>query len=178
MESWTTLIGKHTIYQRYNTDSKFVDIAHCKASKSVLLVVENAILIRYYFQTAKTRALNESIDGPTARPADNPPNSDGLGVHNRTIHELTVRVHWQPGLPIWQRFSLDRDTDAKWLSTTIANTTYGQSSCTIDSLQIWTEWRPSSRNPYQHPSVYNRKYPSLWMPICQWSANKPPSMIR
>jgi hypothetical protein len=42
------LIGKNTIYQRWNTDSKFINNASCKASKNVLLDVENAILIWYY----------------------------------------------------------------------------------------------------------------------------------
>ena len=47
-ELLTTLIGENTIYQRWNTDSKFVDIASSNACKTLLLVVENAILIRYY----------------------------------------------------------------------------------------------------------------------------------
>jgi len=44
----TTLIAKNTIYQKSNTDSELIDIANCKTCKSALLVVENAILIRYY----------------------------------------------------------------------------------------------------------------------------------
>jgi len=47
-ELLTTIIGKNTIYQRKNTDSKLIYIASCKAYKNVLLVVENAILTRYY----------------------------------------------------------------------------------------------------------------------------------
>jgi len=43
-----TVLGKNTIYQRLNTDSKLIDIASCKACKNILLVVENTILIRYY----------------------------------------------------------------------------------------------------------------------------------
>ena len=45
-----------------------------------MLVAENAILITYYQHTANTTALHESIDEPTGRPADNPPNEDRLGV--------------------------------------------------------------------------------------------------
>jgi len=44
----TALPGKTTIYRRWNTDTKFIDIANCSPSKSTLLVAENAILIRYY----------------------------------------------------------------------------------------------------------------------------------
>ena len=47
-ELLTTIIGKNTIYQRYNTDSKLIYIASCKTYKNIILVVENAILIRYY----------------------------------------------------------------------------------------------------------------------------------
>jgi hypothetical protein len=38
-------------------------IASCNAWKDILLVVENMILIRYYQQTSKTKALYKSIDG-------------------------------------------------------------------------------------------------------------------
>jgi len=48
MELLTALIGKNTIYQTLNTDFKIIDIASCKACKNISLVVENAILIRYY----------------------------------------------------------------------------------------------------------------------------------
>jgi len=80
-ELLTAIIGKNTIYQTYNTDTKSINIASCKAYKNTSLVVENAILIRYNSQTPKTRALFESIDGPTGRPADNPPISEGMGVY-------------------------------------------------------------------------------------------------
>jgi len=42
--------------------------------ENIILVIENAILGKYYSQPAKTRAVYESIDGP----ADNLPNLDGL----------------------------------------------------------------------------------------------------
>jgi hypothetical protein len=52
-ELLTGLIGKNTIYQRYYTDSKLLDMANCKTCTNILLVVENAILMRYYSQTVK-----------------------------------------------------------------------------------------------------------------------------
>jgi len=120
----TALLGKNTIYWRWNTDTKLLDIANCSTSKSILLVGENAILIRYYWHTANSRAVYEFIDCPAGRPADNPPNSDGLGVYHGTIPEWAVWVYWRPGPPIWQRFDLDPDLDLKWQSGTIANTTH------------------------------------------------------
>jgi len=107
----TTLLGNNTIYRRWNTDTKLIDIANCSTSKSTFLVAENVILIRYYYHTANTRALYEYIDGPTGRPADNPPNWDGLGVHHGTVPEWAVQVYWQPRPPICQWFSLDPDPD-------------------------------------------------------------------
>ena len=62
------------------------------------MVVENAILIRYYQHTPKQRALIESTDGPTGRPADNQPYSDWLGVYHGTIPKLTVRIIDNPDL--------------------------------------------------------------------------------
>jgi len=44
----TTLLGKNSIYRRWNTDTKSIDITHSSTSNSTLLVAENAILIRYY----------------------------------------------------------------------------------------------------------------------------------
>jgi len=62
------------------------------------------------------------MDGPAGRPADNLPNSDWLVVYYWTVPELTVRVYWQAGSPIWQLFCSDPDLDPKWDSGTIANT--------------------------------------------------------
>ena len=67
----------------------------------------------FNYPTAKIRTLYKSTDGPTGRPADNPPIPDGLGDFHRTVPELTVRVCRQPGLPIWQRFGSDQDPDPK-----------------------------------------------------------------
>jgi len=66
------------------------------------------------------------MDGPAGRASDNPPNSDGLGVYHRTVPELTVSVYWQPGPPIWQRFSSGPHPDPKWRSGTVAITTRQQ----------------------------------------------------
>jgi hypothetical protein len=58
-----------------------------------LLVALNMILIRFYQQTANSRAWYESIDGPAGRPADNPPNFEGLGVFHGTVPEWAVQVY-------------------------------------------------------------------------------------
>jgi hypothetical protein len=130
IELLTTVIPNTITYNRKNTDSKLIDITSCTACKHVLLVVENTILIRYYWQTAKTRALCESIDGPAGRPTDNPPNSDWLGVYHRTVPKLMFWVNWQPRRPISQRFGSDTDTDPKWWSRTVGNTVHRTSSKT------------------------------------------------
>jgi hypothetical protein len=121
-ELLTSLFGKNPIHPWWNIDWILNDIANCKACKNVLLVVENPILISHYEQTAKTRALFESIDGPAGQPTDNLPNSYGLGVSRRTVPELTVQVNWRPGPPIWPLFGWDPDLDMKWRSGTVANT--------------------------------------------------------
>ena len=77
-EPLTALIAKNTTCQKMNKDSKIIDIAKCRTCKNNLLAVEYTIIIGHYYQTAKTRAIYESIDGP----ADNPPNSDKLGNFN------------------------------------------------------------------------------------------------
>ena len=102
-------IGKNTIYSRWNTDTKLIDIANCSTSKSALLVAENAILIRYYQHTSNTRALYDSMDGPAGRLADNPPISDWLGVYHGILPKWAVRVTWWPGPPTWQLFGFDLD---------------------------------------------------------------------
>jgi len=46
-ELLTALLGKTATYQRKHTDSKLINIANCQTWKDILLVAENAILIRY-----------------------------------------------------------------------------------------------------------------------------------
>ena len=46
-ELLTTFIGRNTMYNSKNTDSKLIKIASCRACRHVLLVVENTILVRY-----------------------------------------------------------------------------------------------------------------------------------
>jgi hypothetical protein len=123
---FTTLVGKNTIYRMCNADTKLIDIAMCSRSNSTLMVSENVSLIRYYKHSANTTALYESIDGPAGRPADNPPNSDGLGDYHGTVPEWAVCICWRPRAPIWQQFSLDLNLDPKWRSGTSADSIYKQ----------------------------------------------------
>jgi len=103
-------------------DIKITDIANCKTSKNSLLATEYPILIIYYYQTAKTRALYESSDEPARQPANNLPYSDGLRDCHWTVPESRVQVHWRPGRPIWQRFGSNEDMDLKRRSGMVANT--------------------------------------------------------
>jgi hypothetical protein len=88
----TTLIIQNTKHNRKNIHFKILNITTCKAFTKGLLDVEQAVLIKYYYQTAKAKALYESTDGPAGQPADKPPNSYGLGDFHRTVPELTVPV--------------------------------------------------------------------------------------
>jgi len=130
-ELLTALIGNNTIYHKNNTDSKLNNIANCKTCKNTLLVAESTILIRYYYQTAKTRVLCESIDGPTWRSTDNPPKSEILDYIHQTVAELTVLDYWQPGLPNWPWFGLDwdPDPDRRWRSRTVTLTAHECNTC-------------------------------------------------
>jgi len=119
-EQLTTSIAKNATDRRQNTYSKMINVADCKTSKKRSLAVKYLILTMFNYPTAKTRTLYKSTDGPAGRPADNPPNPDGLGDLHRDVLELTVQVCWQPEPPIWQRFGSDPDPDPKWRSGTIA----------------------------------------------------------
>jgi len=118
----TTSLAKNATGRRQNTYSKIINVADCKTSKKRSLAVKYLILIMFNYPTAKPRTLYKSTDGPAGQPADNPPNPDGLGHLHRTVPELTVRVCWQPGPPIWEWFGFDPDPDPKWRSGTVANT--------------------------------------------------------
>jgi hypothetical protein len=121
-ELLTAPLAKNATDRRQNTYSKIINVADCKTSKKRSLAVKYLILIMFNYPTAKTRTLYKSTDGPAGRPADNPPNPDGLGDWHRNVPELTVRVCWQPGPPICQRFGYDPDPDPMWRAGTVANT--------------------------------------------------------
>jgi hypothetical protein len=87
-ELLNTFIGKNMKYYRKRLDFKIINIVNCRTFKKGLLAVDYAILIRCYYQTAKTRELYESTDGPTGQPTDNQPNSDGLG----DFHQLYANL--------------------------------------------------------------------------------------
>jgi len=92
-ELLTASMAQYAMYRRQNTYSKIINVADCKTSKKILLAAEYLVLIIYNYPTAKTRTLYKSTDGPAGRPADNPPNSDGLEHWHRTVPELTVRLY-------------------------------------------------------------------------------------
>jgi len=64
-EVLTPMLGKNTIYQTKNPDSKIIDLANCKTSKKRLFLPQYVILRRYYYHIATTSVLYESVDGPT-----------------------------------------------------------------------------------------------------------------
>jgi hypothetical protein len=92
-ELLTASMAKYVTYGRKNSYSKIINVADCKTSKKSLLAAEYLIIIMFNYPTAKTRTLYKSTDGPAGRPADNPPNPDGLGDLHRSVPELTVRVY-------------------------------------------------------------------------------------
>jgi len=130
-----TSIGKNTLCPRIITDSKLIEIANCKTCQNILLVVEYVILWRYYSETAKTRAIYESIDEPAMCLADDPPNSGGLGDIHWTIPEWKMQVYWQPWHPIWQRFGFEPYPDPKWMFGTVANSVNNSSTWQIGLIQ-------------------------------------------
>jgi len=113
----TTSLAKNATGRRQNTYSKIINVADCKTSKKRSLAVKYLILIMFNYPTAKTRILYKSTDGPAGRPADNPPNPDGLFVSNRTridssgvlttqtANLATVRFWPGPGpeVTVWNR---------------------------------------------------------------------------
>ena len=121
-ELLTAFLSKNTKNDRKNPDSEIIIIADCRTCRKWLLAVEYLILIIYYYQTAKTRTLYKSTDGPGGRPSDNPANSEDLGDSHWSMPELTVHLYRQPGRPICEWFSSDPDRDLKWQSGTVANT--------------------------------------------------------
>jgi len=154
-ELLTAIIVKNTTYNRKNTDSKIINVADCTIWKKRLLAVEYLNLTINNYPTAKTRSLYQSTDGPAGRPTDNPPNLDRLGDFLWTVPKFTVRVYWQPGLSICERFGPDPDPDPKWRSGTVANTNHKRqlrqlprdddrdltaTDITVEGLHMEIEW--------------------------------------
>jgi len=150
-EPLTPLLGNNTKWNRKNIDFKIINIENCKTCKKRWLDVESAILIRYYYQTAKRRALYESTNRPAGWPTDNQPNSVGLAEFHWNASELTVPVCWQPGLSIWIQFSFDPDPYPNWWSRTIADTGFNiyQYLWHIDFISlIWIRFSPKISTMY------------------------------
>jgi len=87
--------------------------------------------MRYYYQTAKTRALYESTDGLTGQLTDNPPNSARLAKFHWTVLELPLQVSWWPAQPIRQQSSAKK-------------------------ISIWAEWLCQSWHCPSEPSETSR----------------------
>jgi len=100
-ELLTAFLTRIRTFKWRNTDSKVLDITHCKKCNKKLLSAEYAILIRYYNQTAPTRAIYKPTNGPAGQPSDNPPKLDVLEDFYSTVIRLTVKVCWQPRPPTW-----------------------------------------------------------------------------
>jgi len=73
-ELLTASIAKNPTYTRKNMYYKIINLTDCKSYKKRLFAVRYLILIMYNDQTAKTRTLNKSTDGPAQRLANNLPN--------------------------------------------------------------------------------------------------------
>lgn len=61
---------KNTMYNKKNTDSKILNIAHCKICKMWLLAAKYLILVIYNYPTATTSTWYKSTDGPADNPDD------------------------------------------------------------------------------------------------------------
>jgi len=118
----TAFVVQNTDHKRKNIHSKIIDITSCNAFKKWLLAVEWAILFLYYCQTARAKALYETIDGPTGQPTDNPANSDGVGDFQHTVPGWTIQVYWWPQPPICRQSGSDLDLGLKRRSGTVHNT--------------------------------------------------------
>jgi len=144
------------INTQYNTNTMVSNIivsAKCKTAKKWLMDFEYMILVRYYCQTAKARALYESTDGPTRQSTYNPPTWDKLGDITCTVSQFSVQDCCQPRLPIWHHFSSNADRDPKWLSVTIANTTWREDIWMCVPLPTGHESDWSVRGRYQFFTV-------------------------
>ena len=109
------------------------------------------------------------MDGPTARPADNLPNSDAYGVQLWTVPILTVQVYCQPRLPICQQFSLVPEL-LLTLSTPRVASTSAELHGPQAGLKLHPPWRCRTLLP-GFPVIplyfvlYPPLYSSLYIPI-------------
>jgi len=169
-ELLNTIIRIYSKYAMKNTDSKIFDIANCISCKPKLLDVELLIWIIHYYQTAKTRTLYESTDGPAGRPTDDPTNSGRLGDFDQTVPELMVPVCWQPGPPNWQRFGFYLGPDPNRQSQNVANTIYrlarAMYSNIVGQLHLGVGWIERRVFGIIHPWA-NHKSPHRWMDFVQ-----------
>jgi len=108
-ELLTAFIAKNTTYNRKHKYSKKINVAECKTCKKRLLALKYLLLIIYNYSNAKTRTLYKYTDGPTGRPGDNPPNSDGVGDFHQMVPELIVQIYPLTGPPICQQLCSDPD---------------------------------------------------------------------
>jgi len=72
---------------------KIIHIVNSTPCKQRIFTAKSAILTRYSIEIGRANSLSESTDGPTGRPADNPPNSHGLKDLHCTVTKLLVQVH-------------------------------------------------------------------------------------
>jgi hypothetical protein len=137
-EQLTALVHCNTNQKSQNIDSKMTDVAICTVIKKVFLEVNWLILIQYSYQTAKSRALYKSTDGPAEVHANYPSNSAWLGDVHRSLPELTISVYWTRGPELWRRYSSDPDHDLepKRHSGTVANTSDTHLHPAMDDHQL------------------------------------------
>jgi len=120
IELLTAFVNWNTSHKRKIIDSEIIDTATCKVFRNRFLDVEWAILIKYYYQTAKQQALYESTDTPAGQSPYNLLNSDGLGDFHWTTPKCIVPVYWWPWLLIWRWFSYNLDLNPKQRSGPIS----------------------------------------------------------
>jgi len=136
----TALIYSSRSNQRKTTESKTIDIANCKSFTNTSSAIEDTILIRHDYQSAKTIAIYECIDGPAGWPADYPLNSDSLGDLHRTVPDSMVSVYWQPWQPDLRWFGFNPDPAPMWWSRTVANTRRDWSSISSQAIPGSKSW--------------------------------------
>jgi len=113
-ETSTAFEGNYTQYIRRSTDWNIIDIANAYACTTWVVDVKYLIVIWYCCETAKPRALCESINGPVQQSTNNPIALAWLRHFPWTVLELTVNMNWQPLLPMWKQFCSDLNSDLRY----------------------------------------------------------------